>query len=132
MMPPPQKKRNLQLGQYCAVTCPTVTLEKSCSMKRGAYIGEREGRKEGRKEQGEEGRGRGQGREEENTGRMDLSSQPLIWHVRSLEVINPIHTTGKKPNKLKISNFSQTHRELRSQSKPLPPNLERQTGRHRE
>lgn len=59
----------------------------------------------------------------ENVERTESNFQFLVWHVKSLEIITPIHTTRKKLKKLKISNFSYIH--LRTEI--TRQNLERQT-----
>lgn len=79
-----------------------------------------EGARKGRREERVEGKREG-GRE--NTEGMESNFQFLVWHIRSLEVITPIRTTGRKLKKLKISNFSYIH--LRTEI--TRQNLERQT-----
>ena len=78
--------------------------------KRNERTGEEE--VEGRKEGGRE-----------NIEITESNFQFLVWHIRSLEVITPIHTTRRRLNKLKISNFSYIH--LRTEI--TRQNLERQT-----
>lgn len=55
------------------------------------------------------------------------------WNIRSMDVITSILTTIKKCwTNYKSTALLKNVREMRSQRKPLPSKLERQTGRYRE
>lgn len=75
---PPQKKKNnkeTQLGQYCAVTCPVATLEKSCPVKSGRALRRRKDR---RKERGREAGKERQGEEEHRKNAIKRPASSLV------------------------------------------------------